>query len=372
MSLSIILLILNIIFVLGILLYMVSKNTNQSQFIQAIKSFLLKQVSSKIIFVICLILALGLLTFIVFKEVENSKKQQSIQQSLVQQRDLIDAITRSSTQYTTKADLDKFLKDNNVNLKVIQDDLDKLHAEVISINVISANSNGYTANNIPSTNIGLIDPNPQPSVNCNGQPIPCPDPYGFLKNTQNLDLTEHFDNTNLPIGQVSFSTWNKKPWSVNILSRTYKLVNVVGTDDEYKQYFYNKFSININGKDYDLKINSAITKQEYPESKFSFYPRLFIGIDEGFSFANGDIQFTPSLSMGLVSYGQFKKLPDFSIAEVGLGYDVLNKKARIVATPVVYNIGKYLPLMNALYFGPAVHLGLDGGISLMMGVRVGL
>ena len=79
--------------------------------------------STKILLFLGAFLILGALSFIIYKEIESSKRQEAIETSIVKQKDLIDNITRSMAEYTTKGDLEQFIKDNNINLKAIKDDL---------------------------------------------------------------------------------------------------------------------------------------------------------------------------------------------------------------------------------------------------------
>lgn len=101
---------------------------------------------------------------------------------------------RSQSQYANKNDIINFIKENNVNLKAIQDDLNKLHAEINTINIVTAHSKGQLGSNIPSTGTGTSNPNPINPAN--------PDPHGYLKKEQTLALNENFSNVQLPIGKV--------------------------------------------------------------------------------------------------------------------------------------------------------------------------
>lgn len=321
--------------------------------------------STKILLILGAIITIGLLGIIVFKQFEISARQQAIEAQVVQQKELVDNIMRSQSSYATKDDIDKFIKDNGVNLQAIQDDLDKLHAEVTAVNSVVVTSNGQHINNVPTSSTGSKNPNPVDPSN--------PDPNGYLSKQQNLDLNEDFSGTKVPIGQIGFSAWQKDPWSVNILPREYHVVNVLGTDENQRTYVYNKVTIKAGDKDYDIKISHAQTEQEYPEAKWSWFnPRLYMGADGGVNIGSIKGEFTPSINVGVMSYGRYKTQPDFSILGVGVGYGTISKNAQLVITPVTYNIGKHIPLMNNTYIGPSLQIGSNGDISVMTGVRVGL
>lgn len=321
--------------------------------------------ATKILLFIGAVLIVGLLGFIAFKQIEISNRQQAIETQMVAQKELVDNITRSQNTYATKDDIEKFIKDNGVNLQAIQDDLDKLHAEVTAVNTVIVNSKGQHSSNVPTTSTGLSNPNPVDPKN--------PDPNGYLSKQQNLDLNEDFSGTKVPIGQIGFSAWQKDPWSVNILPREYHVVNVLGTDENQRTYVYNKVTIKAGDKDYDVKITKAQTEQEYPEAKWSWFnPRLYAGADGGVNVGAVKGEFTPSVNVSIMSYGRYKTQPDFSILGVGVGYGTVSKNAQLVVTPFAYNVGQHIPLMNNTYIGPSIQVGSNGDVSLMGGIRIGL
>lgn len=321
--------------------------------------------STKILLILGGFIVVGLLGFIVYKQIEISNKQLAIESQVVAQKELVDNIMRSQNSYATKDDIDKFIKDNGVNLQAIQDDLDKLHAEVTSVNTIAVISNGQTATNIHSTGTGISNPNPVDSKN--------PDVFGYLLRQQNLNLNEDFGGVKVPIGQVGFSAWQKDPWNINILPREYHITNVIGTDDNQRTYVYNKVTVKSGNQNYDVKITTAQTEQKYPEAQWSWFnPRLYIGADGGINVNSVKGEFTPNVNISFMSYGKYKTQPDFSVLEVGVGYGTVSKKAQLVITPATYNVGKNIPLMNNMYIGPSLHIGSNGEISVMAGIRVGL
>jgi hypothetical protein len=330
---------------------------------------------NKILIALGTMLIVGLLSFIIYKQIEIANRQQAIETHVVAQKQLADGIVRSQNEYATKKDIDQFIKDNGVNIKVIQDDLKKLHAEVAAVNVVTVISNPQIGNHIPTTNTGPVNPNPQPDPVCpDGTVCPNVDPYGYLKAQQNLSLNEKFGDQKVPIGSVGFSAWQKDPWNIDIKAREYSVSSVVGTDENQRTYFYNKFTVTVDGKTYVVPISKAETKQEYPEPKWSWWnPRLFMGIDAGVSLTSPlHAEFTPNISVGIMSYGQFKKQPDFSVLELGVGYGMVSKTPQFSFTPFAYNVGKHIPLMNNLYIGPSIQVGTGGEVAVMATIKVGL
>jgi hypothetical protein len=333
-----------------------------------------KVVLLRILVILSVITIFGLLAFIIFNQIENNKKQLAIESQIVKQKELLDGIVRSQNEYTSKKDLEQFIKDNNINLKAIKEDLEKLKADITAVNVVLIGSVGQRGTNIPSTGTGPKNPDPIPEPRCpDGTICPNIDPFGYLKQQQNLTLNEDFGTTQVPIGSVGFSAWKDKPWSLDIKPRDYTISSVVGKDEDQRHYFYNKVTVTVDGESHELPIKSASTKEEYPEAKWSFWnPRLFIGVDGGAGINPIEGKFTPSVNLGIMSYGQYKNQPDFSVLEVGAGVDTVSKRPQVSLTPAAYNIGKHIPLMTNMYVGPSVHVGTDANVSVMLGVRVGL
>ena len=310
---------------------------------------------------------------IIWKQFQISTRQDAIEQQVVAQKSLADGITRAMAQYATKQDIDNMAKDNNVNLKAIKDDLDKLNASVTAINHISVVSKPQVVTSVPSTS---TTPGETPP------PVPAtgmyPDPYKYQQNVQKLQLDEQFVNStdtaaSVPFGEVGFSAWKDKPWNYTVPSREYKVTTVLGTDENQRQYAYNKFAIATGGKDYDVKINSSVFKQEYPMPKFSFFnPRLYLGADAGINVVKLRGEASPTISLQLMSYGKYKTQPDLSILQVGVGYGLDSKSPNVSLAPVMYNVGQHLPLMNNLYVGPSVNINTSGDVGIMGGIRVGL
>jgi len=333
--------------------------------------------STKILVWLDIIFVIALISFVIYNGIENSNRQKAIETQITKQKDLIDGITRSMNEYATKKDIEQFIKDSGLNLKAIQDDLNKLNAQITAVNSITVTSNGYQNTNVPSTNVGPNNPNIKiPTVNCNGTQIPCPniDLFGYMRTRQNISLYESFDTLKIPIGEVGFSSWQDKPWNINILPREYNVTSVVGIDENQRQYFYNKFTIKIDNKNYDVKITNAVTKQEYPEAKFDWWnPRLFLTTGASVNFSKIEGSVNVGSTLGIISYGKFKDSPVFSILQVGAAYQSVTKNVSVIINPFNYNISDILPkgLINNTYIGPSTQINITGNVFLGGNLSVG-
>jgi hypothetical protein len=321
-----------------------------------------------------LVAALGV---IIYLQHEMKVQQTTIANSQIAQQQLINGITQSSSQFATKSDLDNFITQNGVNLKTVQDAVDKLNGTITAANTIQVNSQGQAVKNGVSSSNGPVNPNPvaTTTVPCTGSTAVCPnaDPFGYQKTQQNLVLNEDFaPSTQVPWGNAGFSAWSNTPWTLNVYPRQYNVDNVVATDTNGQVAFFNKFTIVVNGQTYTLPITTAKTVQQVPTASFSFNPRPLIGIAGGIALNPVQGEFSPNLDLALFSYGQFKTTPDLSIAAVGIGYGVISRKPELLITPITFNIGKIVPLLHNTYFGPSVFLDTSGNFGALLGLQVGL
>lgn len=318
---------------------------------------------TKIGLIILTIITLGLLGFIVYHQYEIEKRQDAIQTQMTQMKTLPDGTQRAETHWATKEDLEALGKQNSVDMQAVQKDLETLHASLTAVNVVSVKSSEQVANNLSATS---TTPNPNP------QGIPTTDAFGYFKNRQVLKLDENFDGTKVPIGEVGFSAWQAKPFDLNLQSRTYSVATVIGTDENQKQYAYNKFVIKVGDKEYPVKIANNTFSQEYPEAKFHFEPRLFLGVNGGLNINQMKGEAFPDLSLGVIQYSKFTKNPTLTFLDVGIGYAMIDKRPIVSITPITYNIGEKLPLIDNVHLGPVLGVETNGNLTVGAGFRIGM
>ncbi len=314
---------------------------------------------------------IALLVLIVYRQMEIANRQSAIETQMVAQKELIDGIVRSQNQYATKEDIEKFAKDNGINLQEIKDDLKKLHGNVVSVTTTTVVSKPQPGTPTPSSGTGPDNPTPPPP-----SPPGCPncDPYGYIARTQTLQLNEDFGTIKVPIGTVGFSAWVKdKPWTAAIPSREYRLSTVSGMDENQRHYYYNKVNVRVDGKDYSLPIVSSETREIYPTAKFSWWnPRLQLYGDVGVGIstvpAKGAV--TPGIGMSIMSYGRYKTTPDLTVLQLGIGYDTASQKAMFSIAPINFNLAGLFPgnIVRNTYLGPSLQVNTSG--NLFVGGRL--
>lgn len=304
-----------------------------------------------------IILLTSVFGFIIYKQNQIIENQKSIEANVILQKQLVDGIVRSQNQFASKDDIENFAKQNDLNLKAVQKDLDTLGATVKSVTITIAKSNPQVVEYVPTTSVGKE--NPTPTI---------VDTYSYLNKEQRLNVFENFGKLNVPFGTIGFSAWQKDPWSLDIKQREYKLSTVIGVDDSDRQIAYNKFSVVVDGKSYELPITSEI-KQTTPDPRFFIWnPRLFLGLSGGID-TSGKSQFGPTVSIALMSYGKTKTSSDF----VFLGFGgLLKDHPALEISPVMYNIGQHVPLIKNTFIGPTYTFDTNKTSGFMLGLKVGL
>lgn len=294
--------------------------------------------------VVFIALISGLLLIIKYQR-DIINKQVVIQNSIVDMKKIQGDVTRNQTQYVTSGDLEKLANSLNLKLDPIKDDMSSLKAHVTGIQTITVNSVGQNKSNVAST---IVTPRTD-SIPVN-EPI---DQFGYQKNAQTLALQETLDKINVPVANLTFKAWEKAPWSIIQPSRKYSVINVLGQDEDGKTYTYSKFAITTDGKTYNLDIDDAKLVEQLPESKFSWWnPKFYISIGDGVGISNAKNNVFAGLYFSPFSYGQTKLKPNFIFFQFGPNTN--GSSLGFAVSPVQWNIGEYLKIINNTYIGPDV------------------
>lgn len=340
---------------------------------------------TKIITALVIACIVGLLLFWIQKQNTELAKLKAQNSSLVQQKSLQDGTVRSMSSYASKSDIERLIKESGLDLNVIEKDLKTLGSDLKGIQVVIASSKGFKGTNIGSSTVvpGKNDDGTVvavPIVECkSGEKITCPDEFGYLTNRQVYVLQEPFGENNVPIGSVGFQAWKPKPWDAEIYPREYQVSTVVSIDENGKSNYHNKITITSNKKTTTIPIQNSQFVETYPSSKFRFNPRLYFGLDAGLMAANfgGQVpdefgEVTPNLQLALFSIGKTKIDTTWTFIGIGAGFETQNTSVALMLSPVNYNIGKPIPLIENLFLGPTLSLDPKGNFGVLLGLRVGL
>lgn len=325
----------------------------------------------KLILAILSLTIIGLLVIILWYQFSLDRKQREIEASVIQQKELTNLLMRSSNQYASKEDIEKYIKQSKIDLDAIKKDLDKLNGEIVAVNTVMANSKGYVVTDQSQTR--FIFSTLPITIPSNVSPNTTPDFNNWYKGTSYLTISEKFPNIDVPFAEVGFNAGSDKPWTSNVYGRKYTATSIIAEDQDHRHIVYNQLKLTSNDKDYFIKVDKAETIEKYPTPSFSFFnPRLFIGFGAGGSLSEPYYDFAPNLSASFMSYGRYRDIPEWSIFNIGASYSLVRKQAMFSVAPVMYNLGKHLtPLVRNLYIGPGIDFDKDN-LNVLLYLKVAL
>ena len=117
------------------------------------------------------------------------------------------------------------------------------------------------------------------------------------------------------------------------------------------------------GKKFKMKVKSfKWAKKEINDKKFRFHTRL--GFGANFTADN----FTPAIDVSFFSYGRTKVDMDWRFLTFSLSGD--RGVVSIGITPVSYNLGKVVPLIENMFIGPSVNIDDTGQTKYGVGISI--
>lgn len=327
-----------------------------------------------------IVLTILLVTSLIFLAVLQVRSNNQTEQILTEQKTLQEELVRSSSQTVSREELEKYILMLQVSLADVRDDLDNLGYNLQAVVSNSTKTPGSYQGNLPSTSTNPksgTEPKVPDFIPCSDGICVNPDKFGYLNNSQTLKLSEPFkNNLSIPFGETTFNAWKEHPWELKVFPREYKSVTILSVNEDGKHVAHNQFLIETEGKIYKLPVQESSLLEIKPESKFRFSPRLYLGFDVGATIVRttGGVHpgASPNLQVSLFSYGQTKKDVEWSFVGLGVGYLVDEQRPALLLSPVNYNVGHHLPLMDNLHVGPSVAVDTDANFTVMGGLRVGL
>lgn len=332
------------------------------------------KIFSIIIGFIIVVVILGVLAWFVKSMRDENVRLRS---EVTEQKKLTETLIRSSTHWATKKDLDASLKDifSKEDYKALKKDMNSLNAKMLAV--------GKTIGSVKEK-IALLeksDHQGKPNVveKCDDGRIV--DVHEYTKNAQVKDLK---DINNAPVGVITFNAAKKKPWSYRIYKHDYYIATVVGRRSSGQLTFHHTLKYKIPGQSDKLyPINLTSSKYiQLPESNKFFWwnPKLDLGLFVGgmvFSMGDGPgrnslFSFGGELGFSFSSYGTTRIDSLWRFFKIGVGYDASRQAARFSLTPVLFNLGKPLPILTNLYIAPQVGFDTGGGLTISFGLSLQL
>ena len=122
-------------------------------------------------------------------------------------------------------------------------------------------------------------------------------------------------------------------------------------------------------KKFKLKITSSTFKQTLSSNREFYWwaPHLDLSVDNlvTFPYSDGRYSLGASLGISISAFGRTKNDNDWRFLRLGVGFTT-NKDWFLSATPVQYNLGRYIPLVSDLWLSAgAVY---DGGWGAMISI----
>ncbi len=117
------------------------------------------------------------------------------------------------------------------------------------------------------------------------------------------------------------------------------------------------------GKKFKMKVKDfKWTKRKITDKKFRFHTRLGFGAN----FNTDD--FTPAIDVSFFSYGRTKVDMDWRFLTFSLSGD--RDVVSIGVTPVSYNLGKVIPVIENLFIGPNINIDDTGKTKYGVGISI--
>lgn len=319
------------------------------------------------------LLLISALLFIIKIQYDIAQAQKSMETTVVQMKTLQDQTVRAQAKYATRDDVEKIIKTSGIDLKALQKDIDALDAKIVGVVTTSVHSTGFHGSNLVSTSTESNPEHISTKLQCeDGKQLECPNSE-YLKNKQNLSINENFGSTVIPVGEVGFSAWKEKPWDLSVKPRKYNNTTVLSTNEDGRHFVHNKLIVEIEGKRFALPIVNSEFTEVFPEKKFRFSPRFYMSVDGGvIMMPEPNAEVSPNVQLSLFNYGKTKVDPDWTFIGVGVGYEIQNETFNLMVSPVNYNVGHDLPLIDNLHLGPSISYDFEKNVGIFFGARVGL
>ncbi len=302
---------------------------------------------------------------------ENSK----LRGEVVEFKQLTNTLVRSSANWVTDSKLKESLKDmlKSGDLDALRKDIREQGARISAINNLVGSLQGVIAKLEKSDKEGVDNPDIK---KCDDGRLV--DIHGYTKKPQ---IKRLLDINAAPVADVEFNAVKDKPWSYEVFGKKIKLSTVVSQKDDGQLTFYHnlKYSVpKVDAKEYNIPISSSEVQQVKLGSKMHW---LNIKMDLGaflggnaYPFAMGPgnpaSAFSAGVDLGLSfsSYGETKLDSWWKFFRVGAGYDMKRNAGTFSFAPIMFNLGKVLPLITNLYVYPKIGVDTAGGLLITGGI----
>lgn len=294
-----------------------------------------------------------------------------------EQKVLPNNVVKSEVETVTKKQLEEEMSRLRYDLDSIRKDLKSSGGGTpTGVNLTITQTGGTDQKGVKSDR--EEDTKPTPAATSSTDTTLPRDVNGYYSKKQFKRLDEDFSGQSIPIGEVGFDANNPPkanpgPWSVKIFPRKYSSSTVIAVDRDGRNKLYNKFFIEVDGKVYEIKIDTAHYSETYPKPQL-YFPnlRLYMALGAGAQVKPLQFALSPNLSLSLFSFGRTKSDSTWMFAGLGLGYEAMDQEPVFVLTPVGYNVGRHLPFVENIFVAPQVSVDFAGNVGIYGSLAVGL
>ena len=270
---------------------------------------------------------------------------------------LAENIARSSSEFVTKSDLNKFGEKISGSFTLMQDDIKKLGGEVVSVGQTIAQLEAHVEANQSS------------------------DAVEEITGEEGTIVIEHFkkikNKEGLPLSWAKFKLGSEQPWTTGTYPLEFHINTVLGLtkDDkvipEHELVVYNTGDPEVKDKPFKVKITSSIFKQIKPKTMTFFWwaPHLDFGINMGANLLSGEAIFGLDLGFAAMAYGRTKNDNIWRFARASVGTRDKFSDFQFTLSPLGYNLGSSLPLISDVWIWPTLSFGF--GDTYGIGATVG-
>lgn len=299
-----------------------------------------------------------------------AQHQALLAKSAEPQEQLDGGVVRASTVEGAPGDALASAAAEGVPVGTVTTDAKAHGATVNSTSSTRTTTTGKRESNVPSTGTQERQPDAAAPTDAKAGD----DKWGYTRARKYIDLSEPMPGAGeVPWGRVGFSAWQEKPWDVSVVPRTYKVVTVGAVTDDGRRYAYSRFTVEVDGKEYPVTIQSAKYVEDLPTGRFRWHLKPLIAVDLAASvFGGSGLQVLPGVQLAIAGYGTSPQLPEWLFVILGLAADTTGPAGALTLTPLSWNLHRALPFVDNTYVGATVSFTTQGLMGVGGGVRVGL
>lgn len=197
--------------------------------------------------------------------------------------------------------------------------------------------------------------------------LPCP----WVGTTERLSLEDSYGSIRVPWGSATFTARDEKPWGYEVLPKKLSIGTVLATREDGTHRIYSSLDLEVEGNHYRLPISDARWTESLPDPQWRWSPKLYLGAAAGWPIYGNRAIGGALGSLSLASYGATETNPRWAFLLLGLAF-TSERTPALAFSPLTWNAGEKLPLLDSLYLGPSFFVEASGRSSLLVSLQAKL